>query len=57
MARSRLYTPINEVPGFKVKTLKIAKHGETAQEQDVVIAWNEVAQFLSDNINIDVVNE
>lgn len=57
VARSRLYTPINEVPGFKVKTLKIAKHGETVQEQDVAIAWNEVAQFLSDNINIDIVNE
>lgn len=57
VARSRLYTPINEISGFKVKTLEIAKVGSELAEQDVAIAWNEVASFDAANITINIVNE
>lgn len=52
---TRLYTPVNEVPGFKINSLKIGKHGQgTASEKDIAIAWNEVAVFKEENISVEV---
>ena len=54
--RTRLYTPVNEVPGFKVNSLKIGKHGQgAAAENDINIAWNQVATFKEANIKVEVV--
>lgn len=52
--RTRLYTPVNEVPGFKVNSLKIGKHGQGTSEADIDIAWNEVAIFKESNITVDI---
>lgn len=56
VVRTRLYTPVNEVPGFKVNSLKIGKHGQgAAAENDIDIAWNQVAVFKEANIKVEVV--
>lgn len=52
--RTRLYTPVNEVPGFKVNSLKIGKHGQGTSEADIEIAWNEVVIFKESNITVDI---
>lgn len=52
--RTRLYTPVNEVPGFKVNSLKIGKHSQGTSEADIEIAWNEVAIFKESNITVDI---
>lgn len=52
--RTRLYTPVNEVHGFKVNSLKIGKHGQGTSEADIEIAWNEVAIFKESNITVDI---
>ncbi len=54
VVRTRLYTPVNEVPGFKVNSLKIGKHGQTTSENDITIAWNQVAKFKEANISVVV---
>lgn len=51
---SRLYTPINSVPGFKVNSLTIGKTAGSLSTSDIAIAWNELATFDSDNITITV---
>lgn len=55
VVRTRLYTPVNEVPGFKINSLKIGKHSQATSENDIKIAWNEVAVFKEANIDVDVV--
>lgn len=55
VVRTRLYTPVNEVPGFKINSLKIGKHSQATSENDIEIAWNEVAVFKEANIDVDVV--
>lgn len=52
--RTRLYTPVNEVPGFKINSLKIGKHGQGTTENDIDIAWNQVAVFKEENISVEV---
>ena len=52
--RTRLYTPVNEVPGFKINSLKIGKSSQGTSENDIDIAWNEVAVFKEENISIEV---
>jgi uncharacterized phage protein gp47/JayE len=49
---SQLYTPINSVPGLRVTSLEIAKHGESPAGADIVIAWNELATFDPANISV-----
>lgn len=49
---SRLYTPINSVPGFKVNTLEIGKTSSSTTAADIAINWNEIATFDPDNITI-----
>lgn len=51
---SRLYTPINTVPGFKVDSLEIGTADDTLSTSDIVIAWNEIAKFEEENITITV---
>lgn len=51
---SRLYTPINSVPGFKVNSLEIGTAADSLSTSDIAIAWNEVAAFSTDNITITV---
>ena len=49
---SRLYTPINSVPGFKVNSLQIGKTADTLSTNDIAIAWNELATFDASRITI-----
>lgn len=49
---SRLYTPINSVPGFKVNSLEIGTSSESTSANDIAIDWNKIAEFEPDNINI-----
>lgn len=49
---SRLYTPINSVPGFKVDSLQIGKTAGTLSTNDIAIAWNELATFDASRITI-----
>jgi len=50
---SELYTPINSVPGFTVTSLLIGVE-DPPTLQSVVIDWDEIATFDSDNIAITV---
>jgi uncharacterized phage protein gp47/JayE len=49
---SRLYTPINSVPGFKVDSLQIGTSSEGLSTSDITIAWNELATFDASRITI-----
>lgn len=49
---SRLYTPINSVPGFKVDSLQIGTSSEGLSTSDITIAWNELATFDVSRITI-----
>ena len=49
---SRLYTPINTVPGFKVDSIQIGKAAGTLSTSDIAIAWNELATFDASRITI-----
>ena len=51
---SRLYTPINSVPGFSVTSLTIGKTSGSLAASDIAIAWNEIATFDADNITVNV---
>lgn len=51
---SRLYTPINTVPGFKVDTIEIGTDPNILSGSDIAIEWNEIAKFDADNITINV---
>lgn len=51
---SRLYTPINSVPGFKVNSLEIGKTQGSTSASDIAIQWNELATFDPDNITITI---
>ena len=51
---SRLYTPINTVPGHSVTSLEIAKNGESLAASDIAIAINEIAKITDGNITVNV---
>lgn len=51
---SRLYTPINSVPGFKVNSLTIGTSAGSLSTSDIEIDWNEIAYFSADNITVTV---
>ena len=55
--RTRLYTPINSIPGFKVDTLEIGKVDGIIAEQDVAINWNEIGSFSTSNITVTIDTE
>ncbi|MNQ33046.1 Baseplate J-like protein [compost metagenome] len=52
---SRLFTPINFVPGHRVVSLFIGTAPGPTLENDIAVAWNQVALFLDDNIDITVI--
>lgn len=52
---SRLFTPINFVPGHRVVSLFIGLSPNPASTDDVPVPWNEYAQFVEENIDISVV--
>lgn len=53
--RSKLFTPVNSIPGHVVSSLKIAYNGDTLGILDLDIEWNEVSAFTDANISIVVV--
>ena len=50
----RLYTPINEVNGFSIVSLKIGKEESPTGETDIPIQFNEVARFYTQNITVTI---
>lgn len=52
---SRLYTPINSVPGFTVNSLTIGKTPSPTGMANIDIAFDEVASITADNIIITIV--
>ncbi|CEF89184.1 putative baseplate protein [Pseudomonas phage vB_PaeM_PAO1_Ab17] len=51
---SRLYTPINSVPGFQVNSLTIGKKGGTQAMANIPVGYDEVAIFDATRIAITV---
>lgn len=51
---TRLYTPINSVPGHSVVSLELSTNGTTWAASDVSIAWDHLAIFSPDNISIEL---
>ena len=51
---TRLYTPINEVNGFSIVSLKIGKEESPTGETDIPIQFNEVARFYTQNIIVTI---
>lgn len=49
---SRLFTPINYVPGHRVVSLFIGTSPGPTLEDDIQVPWDEYAEFTADNINI-----
>ena len=47
---SRLYTPINTIPGHQINSLLLSRDHATPTDANVAIAWNEAAQFVG-NVN------
>jgi uncharacterized phage protein gp47/JayE len=50
--RSRLYSPINKIPGFAVTSLLIGTNPNTLVPQDIIIPWDKVSTLDSSNIQI-----
>lgn len=51
---SRLYTPINFVPGHRVVTLWVDENDPPLATYDVPVLWNQYGQFLAANIDVTV---
>lgn len=54
VVRSRLYTPLNFVPGHRVVSLKLGTAPSPTGEADIPVLFDHVAQFLTANISITV---
>lgn len=54
VTQSRLYTPVNSIPGHKVTRLELSALPDPVGTADVVIDFDEVAAFDSGNITINV---
>jgi len=52
---SRLFTPINYVPGHRVVHLYIGTSPSPSTEDDIPTPWNQYPLFLDDNIDITVI--
>ena len=52
--RTRLFTPINQVPGHSVQQLFIGSAPSPTGTSDITIAFNELANFLTANIVVNV---
>lgn len=51
---SRLFTPINAVPGLKINSVEIGFNPSVLSTADLVIDWDEVSQFITGNIGVTV---
>lgn len=51
---SRLFTPVNFVPGHRVISMFIGIAPSPTTTDDIAVPWNEYAQFLDANIDITV---
>ena len=51
---SRLYSPINQVGGFWIKELKIARKGQSLKAENVELQPRELARILKTDITIEV---
>lgn len=51
---SRLYTPINEIPGHQIDSLFIGTSPVPTGTSNIVVAFNEISSFESVNITINV---
>lgn len=51
---SRLYTPINEVPGHQIDSLFIGTSPVPVGTSNIVVAFNEISSFESLNITVNV---
>lgn len=54
VVQSRLYTPVNSIPGFKINSLEIGTVPGSLSTSDISIDWDEIAKFDPDNITITV---
>lgn len=52
--RSRLFTPLNFVPGHRVATLTLGTAPAPAGTADITVAWNEFAEFDAARIAVTV---
>lgn len=52
--RSRLYTPLNYIPGHRVNELFLGTAPAPTGEADIVVDWDDYAQFTEANISITV---
>lgn len=53
---TRLFTPINSVPGHQVDVLEIARNGGLFGTTNIPIDWNEYPVIIDPDINITVTN-
>lgn len=51
---SRLYTPINAVPGIKVTSLQIGTSPDNLSNMDIDIEWWQVGKFIASEDYIDI---
>lgn len=51
---SRLYSPINQVGGFWVKELKIARKGQQLKAENVALQPRDLARIMESDITIEV---
>ena len=54
--RTRLYTPINQVPGHSVTLLMIGTSPALADE-DIMVDWKQVGRFDKSRITVDIISE
>lgn len=53
---TRMFTPINSVPGHQVNVLEIGKTSLTMGTTNIVLNWDEFPIGLAENINITVID-
>lgn len=52
---SRLYTPINAVPGIKVLDMNIGTSQDSLSKNDIPIDWYQMGEFLDSYINVNYI--
>ena len=52
--RTRLYTPINSIAGHEIILCEIGTEQGSLAEENILIAWNQVATFDVDDITVTV---
>ena len=55
ITRTRLYTPINSVPGHSIESLRIGTSAGNLKEQDITMGWRQVGNFSTARITVNVV--